>query len=856
MKKTIAVLMIATLWLGGCSSRNSDEGATQNVTAGEPGIGAATAAPTANANAVTLFSNPPALLTGDETRALVTAVVTDDQNRAIEGYEVNFSSNGGLLQNIQATTNEAGEATAELNLAGNYHNTNVVVTAGVGDATSDITVVSQGSEITMTAPSDLIVGQTARLEFSLLSGAGTGIPNEVIEFSSQAGNTFSQNSAVTDARGFASVSLSTSAGSDVISAIALDSTVVSSTPLTVAENIQAIVEPVLIRVISNESVIETGGNDIARITTLVTDEDNRVISGKEVTFSSTGGILQNIAGVTNEAGQAIAELSLAGDYRNQDITVTATVDDQSGDVVVSTVGSKISVAGPTALVSGDTADLEITLVGGNDQPIANENVSVRSSAGNTIQPATAVTDANGKVTITVSSENGSDTITVAALGNTVVTTHDLQVAADVLTVLPGSFDSLPVSSFSPMNVEWTSNGLPVVGQLMRFSTTAGVVRAAGTGAAGSSSIDVYTDASGLASVELSSNSAGPATVSFADSQDNDPASQFDVEFVATLPADISLEATPASVATGNASTVSATVVDAFGNPVKDTVVEFSSPDLRGGSLSPVSAVTDKDGNASITFDAGNLPTEVDGITISAKANDYPAVTPADVKMTVTERQLNVIIGLAGQIVEQQSDTRYSKTGVVQVTDGAGRPVPDATILMSLRPLNYTYGLMLQEDTDDDDNEDRWVLYATATCLAEDTNGNRLLDLGEDSNGNGILDPRDPALIDSDPENLPTVIGGQITTDASGAGFFTIVYPQSNALYFDVAVTARVEALGTEAVTEYRTVLSMSASDAANLDASPPNSVSPFGILPLTQQQSGCFYNQEVIDIIQELELGL
>ena len=839
MKKTTALLMVAALLLGGCSSRDPEEAPEGLVTDGSDlSIGAAVAEPLEDAGNISVFSDPPSVLTGDGTRALITALVLDDQNRAIPGHEVSFGTDGGALQNIQAITNEAGEAIAELNLQGDFRNKSVTVTASVGEQSSEVDVVSLGSAITMTAPEDLIVGQNANLAFELLSGAGTPISNEIIQFSSEAGNIFSQNSAVTNAQGIATVSIGTSAGPDVISAIALEGTVLTSAPLAVAANEQEISTPVRLRVISNESVIETGGNDLARITTLVTDENNRVLSGKEVTFSSTGGVLQNISGTTNEAGQATAELSLAGDFRNQDITVTAEADGQVGDVLIMAEGSKVSVAGPTALVSGDTAELEITLVGGNEQPIVNEVLSIESIAGNTIQPSTAVTDANGKVNITVSSESGTDRIIVAALDSTVTAAHELQVAADVLTVNAGSFDSLPVSTFSPFSVQWTSNGFPVAGQMMRFSTTAGVVRAAGSTGAGSSSIDVPTDTTGLAQVEIFSNSAGPATISFSDSLDSDPTSQFEVNFVATVPDAVTVNATPASVSTGNSSTVSAMVVDAFGNPVKDTIVEFSSPDLRGGSLSPVSAITDSDGNASVTFTGGNLPTETDGITVTATTTDFPSVTPATVNMTVTERQLNVIIGLAGTIVEQQSDTRYSITGVVQVTDGAGRPVPDATIQVFVTPTIYRFGQLIPFDNDGNGSDDVWALATTTECVAEDQNGNRILDAGEDSNANGILDPRDPALIDVDPVNEPTVIGGQITTDASGVGFFTLVYPQSNALYFDVTITARVEALGTEGVAVFDTELIMSAPDANDLNVLPPNDISPFGLGPVPAQP-GC-----------------
>ena len=863
MKKTIALLMVAALWIGGCSSRSDED--INDIDISGLDIGAATDDKDVEledpAN-ILIFSSTPTLLTGDDnTAATISAIVTDEQNRAVEGHVVNFGSDAGVLRNIQAETDESGEARAELSLAGDLINKTITVTATVEDVSSQTTVVAQGTTITLAAPSDLTVGDVANLEFTLVSGAGTPIPNQLIELSSEAGTAFDRNSAVTDAQGVVAITATTSATADVITASALNGAVlVELDLLTGAPSVVAVTTPVRIRVISNESVIETGGSDVALITTLVTDENNRVLSDREVFFSSTGGVLQNISSTTNDAGQATAELSLTGDFRNQNIVVSAVVDDQFGEVLVTTEGSRINIAGPTALVNGDVAQFEVTLLAGNEQPIANETLSIQSTAGNTVQPSTVVTNADGRATFTVGSQMGTDSIIVSALGSTVSTEHELQVASDILSVVSGPHDNLTVDEFSPFSVLWTSNGLPVPGRMMRFSTTAGVVRGAGqTG----SNVVVQTNASGVARVELSSNSAGPATVSFADASDSDPASQFEVEFVATTPEIITLDATPASVATGNTSTITANVVDAFGNPVRDTIVEFSSENLRGGSLSPVSALTNSDGNASITFNAGLLPTQTDGITVVAVATEHQGtVAPATVDLTVTERQLNVIIGISGQLRDIDSDTRYSTTGVVQVTDGAGRPVSDATIQMSLIPTVYRYGELILRDLDFDGTPDSWDLFTTYVCIAEDRNGNRILDAGEDTNNNGVLDqgedtdgdgmldlpedtnnngvldPPDPALIDVDPENLPTVIGSQITTDASGVGFFSIVYPQSNALYFDVDVTARVEALGVEGVAEFSTILRMTAADAANVDGGPPNQVSPYGSL-LQVPDSGC-----------------
>ena len=225
-------------------------------------------------------------------------------------------------------------------------------------------VAATGSVIEVAAPENLVIGDTPELEITLLAGSGQPIPNQVVSVRSEAGNTFSQNSATTDANGVVRIAVSTSAGDDTITATSLDGSVNTEFQLEIADNIQDVETPVRVRVISNESSIETGGNDIARITALVTDESNRVVTGRDVEFSSTGGVLQNISSVTTAAGQATVELSLAGDFRNQDIVVTATVDEQEGSVLLTTSGSTISIAGPTALVSGDTAELEITLTGG------------------------------------------------------------------------------------------------------------------------------------------------------------------------------------------------------------------------------------------------------------------------------------------------------------------------------------------------------------------------------------------------------------------------------------------------------------------------------------------------------------
>ena len=133
MKKTIALLMVAALWIGGCSSRSDED--INDIDISGLDIGAATddidveLEDPAN---ILIFSSTPTLLTGDDnTAATISAIVTDEQNRAVEGHVVNFGSDAGVLRNIQAETDESGEARAELSLAGDLINKTITVTATV-----------------------------------------------------------------------------------------------------------------------------------------------------------------------------------------------------------------------------------------------------------------------------------------------------------------------------------------------------------------------------------------------------------------------------------------------------------------------------------------------------------------------------------------------------------------------------------------------------------------------------------------------------------------------------------------------------------------------------------------------------
>ena len=362
---------------------------------------------------------------------------------------------------------------------------------------------------------------------------------------------------------------------------------------------------------------------------------------------------------------------------------------------------------------------------------------------------------------------------------------------------------------------------------------------------------VETDDDGRATAYVSSRSAGNARVTVASAESGEPSTHIDVEFVATAPARVAIDASSTRVPAQGTSTVTALVTDEDGNPVKNAEVVFNSGDLKGGRLSPSSATSGSDGEASVTFTAGLDATELDEIELVATVQGTPHRDAMN--LTVVERVINVTIGTSNDVIIESFGTQYAMPFVVQVADGGGTPLENADVTMSIRPINrgrfggasngvgaaYGKGRMVLVDEkglefyqgDADWSPNAWAMSGFAIgCVSEDVIENRLLDVGEDTNNNGSLDPQDPASLAAVTEpGFATLVGGSLTTDSTGSGYFRMIYPASNSMWAYVEITARAQALGAEAEDSFRTVLLIPGSELTETDNVPANYNSPYGI---------------------------
>jgi len=495
---------------------------------------------------------------------------------------------------------------------------------------------------------------------------------------------------------------------------------------------------------------------------LLRDAANNVVSGTPVRFAADSGSVQVVSGTTGVNGTATALLTTPGDPTKRTITVTASTGNLRDTNTVQVVGTTLSVSGVTTLRQGFPTPLTILLRDSAGAAIANHDLSgitVSSLHGNAIGSLPTTTDANGQATVVITGNvaGTDDTITVNALGAT--GTHTLSVSAATFALTtepPPPVTDMPLNTPQGIKIHWDEAGVPQVGRSITFFATRGNFAATLSCPSPTPAV-CMTDANGDAIASISSNSAGPTVISAVAAGASGPTTQLSIDFIATMPTSLILQATLTSLAIDQQSVITAVLRDAQGNLVKDQTVRFSLEDVSGGQISLASAVTDSFGRASTVYTASAVPSANNGVSITATAVDSLGnPIRSTILLTVAQQALFVTLGTANN-VRNLSSTQYALAYSVLVTDANGTPIANATVALNISPTQY---------------QKSFCGAPTAICPNEDgvfdpnlKNGIRDLNpQDEDINGNQRLDPGNVAAV-------PTTV----TTDATGFAFFDVVY---------------------------------------------------------------------------------
>lgn len=658
---------------------------------------------------------------------------------------------------------------------------------GGGGATTVATVL-----VTASSPQIAADGSTSSTITATVKDANQNFLKDVtVAFSSNAGGLAVANGGKTDANGAVTATLTAAgaAAGTTITVTAAAGTVSGNATVSVVATSQTIT------LTTNNAQIPSDGTTPATITALLRNAANQVVPNVTVSFASSSGSLVVTQGTTDANGRATATVETGGDPTNRRITVTATAGSANATVPVDVAGTVLSLTGPASLVQGTQATYTALLVNSSNRGIANATITLSSAAGNTLSAPTITTDFNGQATVRVTGAvAGADTLRATALG--LIATQAVAVSNQSFTFsAPAANAKVNLGAVQPVSVTWLAGGVPQAGQTVSFSTTRGTLSAA----------SAVTDASGVAAVTISSTSAGPAVIQ---ANGTNVSAQVQMDFVATTPTQVNVQASPSSIKTQGQSTITAVVRDAQNNLVEGRTVTFTLTDTTGGTLSTASAVTDAQGRAQTTYTASTTASATNGVRIDATVQGT-AVT-SFTTLTVGGQAIFLSLG-TGNLIASENAAQYSIEYAVQALDAQGNALANASVIASIVSLEYTKGNRQW-------NGRQWITVPSVVCPSEDVNFNGILDAGEDFNGDGKLWPG----------NVASVTPGNGLTNSTGTLLIKIVYPKDHSYWVKVRLVASATVQGTQSSTTAEFLLPGATGDFTTETTAPPGVTSPFG----------------------------
>lgn len=657
--------------------------------------------------------------------------------------------------------------------------------ASIAVTTSAASVASDGST-------------SSTITATVVNSANVAVAGVSVSFSASAGGALTITQGTTDASGVATASLksSTATAGSTITVTAAAGSVSGQVAINVVDAQHALALKV------DVPQIPSDGARAATVTAYLKDANNNALPNVAITFRSSSGVVVVTKGTTDTNGLATATVSAGSDPQNRRITVTASAASApDASVGVDVIGSTLSISGPQTLVWGNDGNLAVALKDSSGHGIPGQTVTISSGNGNALYPNTLTTDLNGLGSVVIHANNvGTDPVTASSLGLTA--TRSISVSSQSFNVVtPASGTVVALNNAQAVTAVWLNAGAPVVGQTVSFTTTRGTFDHA----------SAVTDANGAATVQISSTNAGPAVITASSAG---VAAQTVVDFVATTPAQISVQAAPAAVVTSGTSVVTATVRDALNNLVESQIVDFVLTDSTGGTISVAFATTDAQGQAQTTYTAGQSTSGANGVQVRATVRGT-SVT-GQTSLTVGGQTVYLSLG-TGNTIEAPNAATYSITYAVFAVDSRGAPVAGAPVDLKVLPVSYVKGARV------------WNVASSAyqtipstspitACANEDVDYTGIYTVTKDYNGNGVLDPGSVAVVSP----------SSGVTAADGSLLVTVSYPKDHAFYVTVRLVATTAVTGTQSSSSSTFLLPYAASDFSQQSVEPPGPISPYG----------------------------
>ena len=654
--------------------------------------------------------------------ATLTATVKDQFDNEVNNLPVTFSSasSGLTLTPGVSNTNESGIAQATL--AGVAFGEQTVTASLANTGASDNKTVhfigdtAAAKIIELTPVPDSIIAGTPQnstgsvITATVVDNNGFPVKGVTVNFTSRTNSAEMTNGgqAVTNEQGKATVtytntrsSIESGARPDTVEASLENGSSTLSTSINVNADASTAHLTLLHALFDTVSAGETTSLYIE-----VKDNYGNGVPQHQVTLSvsPSEGVTPSNNGIytTNYYGNFYASFTAtkAGVYQ-----VTATL--ENGDSMQQTVtyvpnvaNAEISLAAskdPVIADNNDLTTLTATVADTEGNAIANTEVTFTLPedvrANFTLSDGgKAITDTEGKAKVTLKgTKAGAHTVTASMAGSksgqlVVNFTADTLTAQVNLNVTEDNFIANNVGMTTLQATVTDGNGNPLANEAVTFTLPADVSASFTLGQGGSA----ITDINGKAEVTLSGTKSGtyPVTVSVINYGVSDTKQVTLIADAGTAQmAGFTASSSSFTASTTEGATLTASVTDAYGNPLEGIKVNFRGP---ATTLSNTSVETDAQGKAEILVTSTIAGTKV------VTANLANAPTEAAIRTLTVKADVDSAAITSLEIPEGQVIVREPIAVKAHVDDQFGNPVADQLVTFSAEPSSFN--MVISQDT--------------------------------------------------------------------------------------------------------------------------------------------------------------
>ncbi len=665
----------------------------------------------ASGTTTTLTVSPPSATANGTSVVTVTVTVRDGSGNPLGGRAVALSATGtgntvtqpvgvtgadGVATGtIASTVAEAKTVSAVIDPAGaNIAVTQTAIatfTSGSPTTTNSTVVVTPATGVT----ADGVASATVTV--TVIDGAGNPVPGQTVSLAATGtGNTLTQPAAATNASGVTTGSIRSTVAEVKTLTATIDPTgtpaVITQQP-TVAFVAGAPSATTTTLVVAPSTGITADGVATAGVTVTVRDSGGNPVSGATVALAATGsGNVVSAPGLSDASGVYLGSVAstVAGTK-----TISATINPSGTPVAVTQTGTasfspgaasavvSTLVASPTAGLAANgvaQSTVTVTLLDAQGNPVPGQTVELGATGSFNTLSAPGVTDAAG-VYIGSLRSTRAETKVVSATVNPGAGQVVLGQTASVGFV-PGSISAATSTLRATPDVNVTADDVQtstitvVVLDSVQNPLSGVTVTLAATGTGNTLSAPGMTDGNGIYTGFIRSTRAELKTVSAMANAIN-LAQTVTVDFVAG-PVDAmtsTLTAAPTTRSAGQSATVTATLYDAFMNPVPGATVVLSATGTATTLVQP--GVTSAAGVAT-----GSLSATAPGAkVVSATGNGTLLMQTATVQYDpgAVDGAMSTVVASAGTPFADNSATA---TITVTVVDGFGNPIPAALVSLA------------------------------------------------------------------------------------------------------------------------------------------------------------------------------